>query len=1115
MPRPGHRRTAPWTAGALLAFAATFALTTPEARSQPTPCAFGVDAGGWSFDHTSTTAMLALTTSPGCAWTATSDAAWLTVTSASSGTGPAAISFSLDANAGASRAATLSVGGQLVTILQAGPGGLFTRYFAEGATGRLFQTRLALANPGQTDVAVLLTFLKGDASQLRTAVTVGAHARATVDVQDVPGMEAAEFSTIIEATDTIVADRTMSWDASGYGGHTETAIAAPAMRWYLAEGATHSGFQLYYLVQNPGSTDADLQVTYLRPPPAAPLIRVHTIPAHSRANIYVNAEDPALASTDVSAILDVTNAVPVIVERAMYLDTGGQLFGSGAASAGVTQPSRTWFLAEGATGSFFDLFVLIANPNGAAADLVVTYSMPDGRQIVTTRQVPASSRVTIWVDTEDARLASTAVSTSVRSSLPVIVERSMWWPGPSATTWHEGHNSPGATITGTRWVIADVERGGPRSADTYLLVANTSARPGQARVTLLFEDGTTSTQVYPLLPTSRLNVHPGDDGEFPEAMGRRCSAIIDSLGSPPADLVVERGMYWNANGTTWAAGTNALGTAIAGNTPLIASFAASAPAIPSGAGSTLTWQIEGADTWTIDHGVGSAPASPVTVTPLVTTTYTLTATNAWGTSTASVTITVGAAPVIASFSATPSHVSAGQSSTLAWVVTGATSLSIDQGVGSVAGTSVAVSPAHTTSYTLTATNAFGSVTASLTVTCLPLATIDPGLFYTEHVLFIIPPADRVTWTGSNYASVYAAPNVDHYINTLKTVFPADYFFVVIAAANLTPPNVPNVITVRHLADGIGQNSVNGVGVPNYTRYHLGTGTVIDGAFAVLDHEIGHNWGVNIGAEVGIGHWLSNSNLSGQMASIYSDDGGVTVKRIAGDPVSGFTWSAIDNLTRNETETFSDQDLYLMGLAPRFPDTYVLSSPVYNGDHTVSYSSVTKYDQAWVEGRNGVRSPTYQASDKRLRMGAVYVARDLAEVMAVYEPIERSMAHFVDAEQIDTVVHRFQVPFLVATKFRASLDARLADLDANASPTVGFSGPAYVVAAGGQATIPFSASDADGPTPTVSCVPTSGSCAIVGSTAVLSGLAAGTHFVTIKAQDAGGKKAFAHVVVDVP
>lgn len=57
-------------------------------------------------------------------------------------------------------------------------------------------------------------------------------------------------------------------------------------------------------------------------------------------------------------------------------------------------------------------------------------------------------------------------------------------------------------------------------------------------------------------------------------------------------------------------------------------------------------------------------------------------------------------------------------------------------------------------------------------------------------------------------------------------------------------------------------------------------------------------------------------------------------------------------------------------------------------------------------------------------------------------------------------------------------------------------------------------DPDGPAPVVSCVPASANCSIEGTNVVLTGLASGTHFFTIKAQDAGNKRAFAHFVVDV-
>ncbi|HJW09543.1 MAG TPA: hypothetical protein VJ483_07920, partial [Holophagaceae bacterium] len=73
-------------------------------------------------------------------------------------------------------------------------------------------------------------------------------------------------------------------------------------------------------------------------------------------------------------------------------------------------------------------------------------------------------------------------------------------------------------------------------------------------------------------------------------------------------------------------------------------------------------------------------------------------------------------PTITTFAAQPATISAGQVSTLAWTVSNATSLSLNQGIGTVTGTTRGVSPATTTQYTLSATNSLGTVTASATVT---------------------------------------------------------------------------------------------------------------------------------------------------------------------------------------------------------------------------------------------------------------------------------------------------------------------------------------------------------------------------------------------------------------
>lgn len=77
-----------------------------------------------------------------------------------------------------------------------------------------------------------------------------------------------------------------------------------------------------------------------------------------------------------------------------------------------------------------------------------------------------------------------------------------------------------------------------------------------------------------------------------------------------------------------------------------------------------------------------------------------------------------AAPTIAQFTAEPSSIQRGQSSTLRWQVNGQTSdVSINQGVGTVQATgNTRVNPNNSTTYTLTATGPGGTTTASTSVT---------------------------------------------------------------------------------------------------------------------------------------------------------------------------------------------------------------------------------------------------------------------------------------------------------------------------------------------------------------------------------------------------------------
>jgi|WetSurMetagenome_2_1015567.scaffolds.fasta_scaffold155029_2 hypothetical protein len=73
-------------------------------------------------------------------------------------------------------------------------------------------------------------------------------------------------------------------------------------------------------------------------------------------------------------------------------------------------------------------------------------------------------------------------------------------------------------------------------------------------------------------------------------------------------------------------------------------------------------------------------------------------------------------PTVGTFSMSLTDMGSGESAKLSWAVSGATTVQIDNGLGVVAASgSVDVTPAATTTYTLTATNATGNVTKTAAV----------------------------------------------------------------------------------------------------------------------------------------------------------------------------------------------------------------------------------------------------------------------------------------------------------------------------------------------------------------------------------------------------------------
>jgi len=111
-------------------------------------------------------------------------------------------------------------------------------------------------------------------------------------------------------------------------------------------------------------------------------------------------------------------------------------------------------------------------------------------------------------------------------------------------------------------------------------------------------------------------------------------------------------------------------------------------------------------------------------------------------------------PVINTFTATPPTITAGNSTTLAWTITGATTNVSIATLGNVTGSNRVVSPTATTTYVLTATNGTSSSTATTTVTVTAESAINIGPPTSTVKLAMIHASIGRGWLGLDYENQY-------------------------------------------------------------------------------------------------------------------------------------------------------------------------------------------------------------------------------------------------------------------------------------------------------------------------------------------------------------------------
>ncbi|MFT5853342.1 MAG: arylsulfatase A-like enzyme [Verrucomicrobiales bacterium] len=190
-----------------------------------------------------------------------------------------------------------------------------------------------------------------------------------------------------------------------------------------------------------------------------------------------------------------------------------------------------------------------------------------------------------------------------------------------------------------------------RAADPGLLrisdLGTDFTSPGYQVYVYFDTDATNRTHTITLTPSGEPAMPiSGDDsgtysGTFVQAVGAGTAgnlAVFTGLSSPSFVIEMDSNIGRGAvNGIQVVSNNHPA-------TPVISSFEAASPSIPSGSSTTLSWDSAGATSLSIAPDVGDVTGistdgtGSIVVTPTATTTYTLTATNAIGASSATVTV---------------------------------------------------------------------------------------------------------------------------------------------------------------------------------------------------------------------------------------------------------------------------------------------------------------------------------------------------------------------------------------------------------------------------------------------------------------------------------------------
>jgi len=513
---------------------------------------------------------------------------------------------------------------------------------------------------------------------------------------------------------------------------------------------------------------------------------------------------PAVATVVSNAITTANISVVSNLSTAGWTINPGALTGTGSGSVVVTPGAGgTTYIFTPATVSGYTSAVSpgssLAVFPGDTPVFTVTYTALPPVPIVTVSVSPTSGT---------AGVVNPTITWTTTNS-PTSCTATDFWSGSKAVAG--GSQSMGVIATaGTyTYTLTCTNAGGTSAPATGTLVVNPATPVPVVTISASPSSGTVNV-VNPTLTWTTTNsptscTATGDWSGSPAiAGGSQSMGILTTVKTYSYTITCSNA--GGASGLVTATVVVSAGTPV----PVVTIAVSPTTGIAGVVNPTITWTTTNSPTsctatswWSGNKAVGGGSQSMGIISTVGTYTYTLTCTNAGGTSTpVTATLTTSAPPTapVVTLTSSPTNINLGNSSTLTWSTTNATSCSAPWTGSTGASGSQSVSPVLNTTYTLTCVGPGGTSTDSVTIGVVITAGISVASNLSTAGWTINPGA--FAGTGSGSVTVSPGAGGTTYIFTPTTV--SGYTSAVSPGTSLTvfPGDTPTITVTYTLVASI-------------------------------------------------------------------------------------------------------------------------------------------------------------------------------------------------------------------------------------------------------------------------------------------------------------------------